>query len=228
MNQEVFYGRSLGFQFCASVHTMLHTIVLAMAVCAETYRKCERVKPGSAKLATTLPSVFMTTRFLLKPELRAKQIVHTTRNADINFCKQFWGLTEASYLQVRLPFTKILFQLFFLIIFLPFLPHHHLLSHTDFSQSGFNWILPSVAVNDVIELPPEVIDVTGVGGRNIFVKSPNVSKPVYTRLISDFQAWSYSVSAHCFNPWFQPMVSAHGFSPWFQLIVSTHCFSQHG
>lgn len=100
LNQEVFYGRSLGFQFASSVNRTLQTIALAMAVCAETYRSWEKWKPGSARIANTLPNLFTTTRLIMRSDVRAREIVHTTRNADINFCKQFWSLTEASYLQV--------------------------------------------------------------------------------------------------------------------------------
>ncbi|XP_055342109.1 hormone-sensitive lipase-like isoform X2 [Paramacrobiotus metropolitanus] len=150
LNQEVFYGRSLGFQFAPSIHTTLQTIALAMAVCAETYRTWEEWKPGSAKLATTMPNMFSTTKFIINPRLRARKIVHTTRNADINFCKQFWGLTEASYL-----------------------------------QSGFNWILPTVAVNKVFEIPPELIYVADRDGKDIPVKPALTDRPVYARLISD-------------------------------------------
>lgn len=50
--------------------------------------------------AHTASNLYRTGRFVLNPEERARRISDVITNADISFCKSFWGLTEGPLLQV--------------------------------------------------------------------------------------------------------------------------------
>jgi hormone-sensitive lipase len=87
LSQEAFYGRCLGFQFCASMVRPLTTINLVMASYGDGYGWSSRI----LKVAT---SVLGSQKYYRNPELRARQVVNLTRSIDIGFCKGFWALTE--------------------------------------------------------------------------------------------------------------------------------------
>ena len=45
-------------------------------------------------------SLFSSTKYIMDPELRAKKISHVMKNANVEFCKAFWQLTETSIVQM--------------------------------------------------------------------------------------------------------------------------------
>jgi hormone-sensitive lipase len=93
LSQESFYGRCLGFQYCESMRRPLTTINVAMACYGEGYQKSNR------SLLRLANSVLSCGKYLMNPELRAKQVVNMTRTSDIYFCKSFWSLPENSVMQ---------------------------------------------------------------------------------------------------------------------------------
>ncbi|XP_076257350.1 hormone-sensitive lipase isoform X1 [Rhynchophorus ferrugineus] len=96
VNQYCFYGRSLGFQFCDSLKNVLQFIALSMAIFSEAYY-------SKGSLFSKATSSFMTTtKYITDPEQRAKRIVNISQNADVDFCKAFWFLSE-SELMNQLP-----------------------------------------------------------------------------------------------------------------------------
>ncbi|KAK6173809.1 hypothetical protein SNE40_017204 [Patella caerulea] len=88
LNQDCFYGRCLGFQFCETMQRPLQMVAVAMASFSEGYQENSQLM----KLAT---SVFNSGKYFLNPELRGKQVVNVTRSADVKFCKAFWSITES-------------------------------------------------------------------------------------------------------------------------------------
>ncbi|GAB1604851.1 hormone-sensitive lipase-like isoform X1 [Argonauta hians] len=87
LSQDCFYGRCLGFQFCESMRKPLLCVVVALASFSEGYNE-------SSNFMKFAYSVLSTGKYLLDPELRARQVVHVARSADIQFCKSFWSLLE--------------------------------------------------------------------------------------------------------------------------------------
>ncbi|XP_041373869.1 hormone-sensitive lipase-like [Gigantopelta aegis] len=92
LNEDCFYGRCLGFQFCYSMQRPLIVVAIAMASFSEGYQENSQIM----KLAT---SIFSSGKYLFNPELRAQQVVNITRSADVNFCKAFWGITETEIMK---------------------------------------------------------------------------------------------------------------------------------
>ncbi|PAV81168.1 hypothetical protein WR25_14542 isoform D [Diploscapter pachys] len=84
MDSTIFYGRPLGFQFSPSVNRVFRIIGVILASYSLTWEK------GQGKLG----SLINTGRFFLSPEQRASRIIKVTKEADINFCKGFWNLSE--------------------------------------------------------------------------------------------------------------------------------------
>ncbi|CAH1797098.1 unnamed protein product [Owenia fusiformis] len=91
LDQEAFYGRCVGFQFCQSMQRPLQVIGVAMASFSESYQE-------SSSFLQFANSFINSGKYLLDPELRAKQIVSITRNSTIQFCKAFWGITDTDVL----------------------------------------------------------------------------------------------------------------------------------
>ncbi|CAI9723045.1 hormone-sensitive lipase isoform X1 [Octopus vulgaris] len=87
LSQDCFYGRCLGFQFCESMRKPLLCVVVALASFSEGYNE-------TTNFMKFAYSVLSTGKYLLDPELRARQVVHVARSADIQFCKSFWSLLE--------------------------------------------------------------------------------------------------------------------------------------
>jgi len=50
--------------------------------------------------ATLFKSLFSGTKYILDPELRAKKISRVIKDANVEFCKAFWQLTETSIVQM--------------------------------------------------------------------------------------------------------------------------------
>ncbi|XP_056010937.1 hormone-sensitive lipase-like [Ostrea edulis] len=92
LSQNCFYGRCIGFQFCASMHRPLTTVAVAMASFSEGYQEKTNFKQLTA-------SVVHSGRYFMNPELRAEQIVSVTRTANVEFCKNFWSITESDIMQ---------------------------------------------------------------------------------------------------------------------------------
>ncbi|KAL3095378.1 hypothetical protein niasHS_007477 [Heterodera schachtii] len=84
LDGSCFYGRPLGFQFFPSVTRIFRVIGLVLATYSLSWEN------GSAALSSLINSG----RMLLNPEQRAKRIIKVTREADINFCRAFWNLSE--------------------------------------------------------------------------------------------------------------------------------------
>ncbi|VBB27319.1 unnamed protein product [Acanthocheilonema viteae] len=84
LDPSCFYGRSLGFQFPPSIGRIFRLIGVILAIYSLSWEK-----GGS-----TLGSFLNSPRFILSPEQRAKRIVKVTREADIEFCRGFWNLSE--------------------------------------------------------------------------------------------------------------------------------------
>ncbi|ESO99938.1 hypothetical protein LOTGIDRAFT_113239 [Lottia gigantea] len=92
LNQDCFYGRCLGFQFCESMQRPLQMVAIAMASFSEGYQETSQFM----QLAST---VFNSGKYIMNPDLRGKQVVNVTRSADVKFCKAFWGIPESDLLQ---------------------------------------------------------------------------------------------------------------------------------
>lgn len=88
INQYCFYGRCLGIQYCESMQSVLKFLSICMAGFSEAY-----YNEGSY-FAKTTSSMWTSGQYYLNPELRARRIVNISQNADIDFCKSFWSLTE--------------------------------------------------------------------------------------------------------------------------------------
>ncbi|MCP9266109.1 Hormone-sensitive lipase [Dirofilaria immitis] len=86
LDPSCFYGRPLGFQvrFPPSVGRIFRLIGIVLAIYSLSWEK------GCSILGSFLNSP----RFILNPEQRAKRIVKVTREADIEFCRSFWNLSE--------------------------------------------------------------------------------------------------------------------------------------
>ncbi|XP_060086239.1 hormone-sensitive lipase-like [Ylistrum balloti] len=93
LSQECFYGRTMGFQFCSSMQTPLSTVGVTMASFSENYLD------NKSQLRQFAGTVLSSRKYLLNPELRARQICAVTRMADVRFCKAFWSITESGIMQ---------------------------------------------------------------------------------------------------------------------------------
>uniref|UniRef100_A0A915DPR8 Hormone-sensitive lipase n=1 Tax=Ditylenchus dipsaci TaxID=166011 RepID=A0A915DPR8_9BILA len=84
LDASCFYGRLLGFQFSPSVTKIFSFIGVALATYSLMF------DPHSASIESLIKSGTM----LLNPEQRATRIIKVTREADIQFCRGFWNLSE--------------------------------------------------------------------------------------------------------------------------------------
>ncbi|KAK0396973.1 hypothetical protein QR680_001927 [Steinernema hermaphroditum] len=84
LDASCFYARALGFQFVPSVCKIFRFIGVVLATYSLSW------EDGHGPLGTFLHSG----RFLLSPEQRAERIIKITREADIEFCRAFWNLSE--------------------------------------------------------------------------------------------------------------------------------------
>ncbi|KAI6219526.1 hypothetical protein M3Y99_01656000 [Aphelenchoides fujianensis] len=83
LDASCFYGRSFGFQFTPTVTYIFNVIGIVLATYSLSWG-------GSAALASLVNSGL----YIMNPEERAKQIIKVTREADIEFCRDFWNLSE--------------------------------------------------------------------------------------------------------------------------------------
>ncbi|CAG9531830.1 unnamed protein product [Cercopithifilaria johnstoni] len=84
LDPSCFYGRPLGFQFPPSIGRIFRLFGVILAIYSLSWEKGR----------STLGSFLNSPRFILSPEQRAKRIVKVTREADIEFCRGFWNLSE--------------------------------------------------------------------------------------------------------------------------------------
>ncbi|EFA02512.1 hormone-sensitive lipase [Tribolium castaneum] len=98
INQYCFYGRCMGFQFCESLRNILQFISMSMAIFSEIY-----YNQGSF-FAKATTSLMATSKYVNDPEQRARRIVNISQNADVNFCKAFWFLSE-NELMTNMPYV---------------------------------------------------------------------------------------------------------------------------
>ncbi|CAI5454221.1 unnamed protein product [Caenorhabditis angaria] len=86
LDSTVFFGRPLGFQFSPSINKIFRVIGIVLATYSLSWEK------GHGPIG----SLINTGRFFLSPEQRASRIIKVTKEADIDFCKGFWNLSELS------------------------------------------------------------------------------------------------------------------------------------
>jgi len=110
VHQEAFFGRTCGFQFCESLQTPLTGCAVALASYNDGYEayataavvQVEAEGAGSFMQgqATLFKSLVSGTKYVMDPELRAKKISKVMKDANVEFCKAFWQLTETDIVQV--------------------------------------------------------------------------------------------------------------------------------
>lgn len=77
------------FQFCESMRNILKFISLSMAIFSEAYYN------SGSFLSKATSSMWTSGKYMLDPETRARRIVNISQNADVDFCKAFWCLSES-------------------------------------------------------------------------------------------------------------------------------------
>ncbi|KAH7728848.1 Protein C46C11.1 b [Aphelenchoides avenae] len=93
LDATCFYGRALGHQFTPSVEIIFRVIGYALAAFSLAWDK-----DGSA-----IGSLIQSWKMLLSPEEQATRIVKVTREANIQFCRAFWNLSELAGPQFYCP-----------------------------------------------------------------------------------------------------------------------------
>ncbi|KAI1693883.1 alpha/beta hydrolase fold domain-containing protein [Ditylenchus destructor] len=84
LDASCFYGRHLGFQFSQSVKRIFNVIGMVLA----GYSMSWTIGCGSVGI------LMNSAKLLLNPEERASRIMKVIREADIEFCRGFWNLSE--------------------------------------------------------------------------------------------------------------------------------------
>ncbi|XP_023017610.2 hormone-sensitive lipase [Leptinotarsa decemlineata] len=87
VNQHCFYGRNLGFQFCDSIRNVLKIITTCMTLFSEVYY-------NEGSLISRATTSVMSMKYITDPEQRARRIVNISQNAEVDFCKAFWFMSE--------------------------------------------------------------------------------------------------------------------------------------
>lgn len=124
--QESFFGRTCGFQFCESLRTPLTGASVALASYNDGYELYSQPNSASNSAATSpirnnqtdqvdsnnsnqgafvqqatlFKSLVSGTKYIMDPELRAKKISKVMKDANVEFCKAFWQLTETDIVQM--------------------------------------------------------------------------------------------------------------------------------
>lgn len=111
VHQESFFGRTCGFQFCESLQTPLTGAAVALASYNDGYEAAtvtttitrsnsyEKIDETQGQ-ASIIKSLMSGTKYMMDPELRAKKISKVMKDANVEFCKAFWQLTELDIVQV--------------------------------------------------------------------------------------------------------------------------------
>ncbi|KAH7732130.1 Protein C46C11.1 a [Aphelenchoides avenae] len=97
LDASCFYGRSMAFQFPPSVARIFRIIGLILAAYSLTWEN----------RSSAFGSLLHSGRFLLNPEQRALHIIKVTREADLEFCRGFWNLSELAVPQWYCPSMAI-------------------------------------------------------------------------------------------------------------------------
>ncbi|XP_067938062.1 hormone-sensitive lipase-like [Watersipora subatra] len=92
IDQECFYGRALGFQYCDSMRRPFEVVHISLATYSHNYQS--RISPY-IKLASSL---LTSTQYVMSAEQRAQKVVEVTLSCNIDFCKAFWSLSESDLL----------------------------------------------------------------------------------------------------------------------------------
>ncbi|KAL7064840.1 hypothetical protein AAHC03_05235 [Spirometra sp. Aus1] len=92
IQQDAFYGRCIGFYFSPSAQGLYRVLSSVMAGFADSFQG------SKAGLTALVNTVYRTVTSYLSPEERGAKIADITRNADVQFCKQFWSLAENRFL----------------------------------------------------------------------------------------------------------------------------------
>lgn len=93
VDQYAFYGRCLGIQYCESMQKVVRFLAVCMAGFSESYYGRGEAG-GRGRMAKGMASVWRSGKYLVDPELRARRIVNISQAAEIDFCKEFWSLSE--------------------------------------------------------------------------------------------------------------------------------------
>ncbi len=129
IHQEAFFGRACGFQFSDSLQIPLTGCAVALASYNDGYEAFTNKENINVKMSVTasnmgaqseletsnqymqintisntvtqaVKSMYNGTKYIMDPESRAKKMSHVMRNANVEFCKAFWQLTETSIVEV--------------------------------------------------------------------------------------------------------------------------------
>ncbi|KAI6178113.1 hypothetical protein M3Y98_00465900 [Aphelenchoides besseyi] len=84
LDASCFYGRAFGFRFAPSVTSIFNAIGIILATYSWSWES------GTAAFSSLLNSG----RYFLNSEERARRIIKVTREADLEFCRDFWNLSE--------------------------------------------------------------------------------------------------------------------------------------
>uniref|UniRef100_A0A336MJV2 CSON000309 protein n=1 Tax=Culicoides sonorensis TaxID=179676 RepID=A0A336MJV2_CULSO len=92
IDQDAFYGRCLGFQFCKSLKPILNFITTSMAGFSKAFYYDGNI------ISKTTVSFYNSGKYYFDSEARARRIVLLSQNAGIDFCKSFWFLAENKFM----------------------------------------------------------------------------------------------------------------------------------
>ncbi|VDN16892.1 unnamed protein product, partial [Dibothriocephalus latus] len=114
VQQDAFYGRCIGFYFSPSAQGLYTVLSSVMAGFADSFQvrfdvivralsyafrfRFTHIFGSKAGLTAIFNTVYRTVTSYLSPEERGVKIADITRNADVQFCKQFWSLAENRFL----------------------------------------------------------------------------------------------------------------------------------
>lgn len=93
IDQHPFYGRNVGFQFCASIRPIMRFVVLSMAIFSEAFYSHGSLFSKAKNSLTT------TAKYILDPEERSKRVIQIFQYASVDFCKSFWFLAESELMK---------------------------------------------------------------------------------------------------------------------------------
>lgn len=84
----------MAFQFCSSLRRPFNIVGVGLASFSEGF------ETNDAGIVQTAVSLLSSGKYLLSAEKRAERIVQVTRDANIEFCKAFWSISETDFIQV--------------------------------------------------------------------------------------------------------------------------------
>lgn len=158
------------FQFHDSLKPILKTIMLCMATFSEAFYAN----------GTLLSRCTNSLKYIYDPELRARRIVDVSQRADVSFCQAFWFLNETGKImgfstEVAILYCITRFKLLYRLYVL------------DLARRLPTITIPSLAINQVISIPPEDLSLPTLNGTTVSIPIPNShigKKPIHVRLMS--------------------------------------------